>query len=140
MIIPQKLNNLCYMVRGICMKVHKELGPGFPEEYYQKALEYEFPKNNVFAEPQKPIEVFYESICVGTSFLDFAIENILILEIKSTSDLNDIHRFQVIKYLASTNYPVVLLINFGESGLKYERILPPEKIQIRKNYDFSRFL
>jgi len=58
----------------------------------------------IFSEPQKPIEVYYETVCVGTSFLDFAIENILILEIKSAASLTDVHRFQVIKYLSSTTW------------------------------------
>ncbi|MBL7191317.1 GxxExxY protein, partial [bacterium] len=40
--IPEEINKLTYRIIGICMEVHNNLGPGFPEEYYQKALEYEF--------------------------------------------------------------------------------------------------
>jgi GxxExxY protein len=62
--VTSKLNSLCYKVRGICMKVHTGLGPGFPEEFYQKALEYEFEKNQVPFQPQKQIKVAYEEIMV----------------------------------------------------------------------------
>ncbi|NQS97955.1 MAG: GxxExxY protein [candidate division Zixibacteria bacterium] len=60
--ITEELNDLCYRIRGICMKVHNGLGPGFPEEYYQKALEYEFTKQEIPFEPQKPVQVFYEDV------------------------------------------------------------------------------
>ena len=40
--LSKEINDLTYSIIGICMDVHKELGPGFPEEYYQKALEFEF--------------------------------------------------------------------------------------------------
>ena len=126
--ITPEINDLCYKIRGICMKAHTGLGPGFPEEYYQKALEYEFTKNNIVFEPQKAVSVFYEEVIVGVNYLDFLIEEKLILEIKSVHNLDDVHKFQVLKYLASTDLDVALLINFGRSSLQYERILPTNKI------------
>jgi GxxExxY protein len=55
--IPKKIDELCFRITGLCMKVHRELGPRYPEEYYQKALEYEFTKNQIPFEPQKAVEV-----------------------------------------------------------------------------------
>ena len=127
--ISDSLNKLCYDIRGICMKVHNGLGPGFPEEYYQKALEYEFAKQKITFEPQKAVQVMYEEIQVGLNFLDFVIDETVILEIKSTNHLNDVHRFQVLKYLTATDYPCAILVNFGQSKLISERILPTKKIQ-----------
>ena len=127
--ITPEINDLCYRVRGACMKVHSAIGPGFPEEYYQKALEYEFAKQKIDFEPQKAVPVYYEDIQIGMNYLDFAIDNTVILEIKSTNRLDDVHRFQVLKYLAATDYIVALLINFGQSSLQHERILPNRKIQ-----------
>ena len=130
--LSKELKDLCYRIIGICMEVHRELGPGFPEEYYQKALEYEFAQAGVGFEPQKPLIVSYKEIQVGMNFLDFLIDEKLILEIKSVKEINDIHRFQVIKYFASSEYIVALLVNFGGVKLEYERMLPPIKIQQRK--------
>jgi hypothetical protein len=45
----------------------------------------------------------------------------------------------VIKYLASANYPVALLVNFGGEKLEHERILPPLKIQQGKVYDLKGY-
>ncbi len=135
--VTPEINELTHRIIGICMKVHRGLGPGFPEEYYQKALEYEFGKQNVSFEPQKAVQVLYEEIQVGLNYLDFVIDEKVILEIKSVNTLNDIHRFQVMKYFASTDYGVALLVNFGQMSLQQERLLPPMKIlesRKRKNY------
>ena len=127
--ITPEINDLCYTIRGICMKVHTAIGPGFPEEYYQKALEYEFAKQKIDCEAQKEAPVLYEDILVGMNYLDFVIADKIILEIKSTHDLNNVHRFQVHKYIAATEYELALLVNFGRSSLQHERILPTRKIQ-----------
>ena len=131
--VPDSINNLTFRIIGLCMEVHRTLGPGFPEEYYQKALEYEFAKNDIVFEPQKVLIVNYKEIQVGVNYLDFLIEDALILEIKSVSDLNNVHKYQVIKYLAASDYKIALLVNFGRESLEHERLLPPKKIHQKKN-------
>ncbi len=136
--LTPEMRELTFQVTGICMKVHSGLGPGFPEDYYQKALEYEFGKQNIPFEPQKAVIVCYEDVQVGLNYLDFVVNEQLILEIKSVRMLDDIHRFQVIKYFASTDYDVALLVNFGQTSLQHERLLPPKKIlEFRKKKGFT---
>ncbi len=129
--ISTEINNLTHRIIGACMEVHTELGPGFPEEYYQKALEIEFGNQNLPFEPQKPAQVLYKDAQVGMNFLDFVVEEKVIVEIKSVRSLDDIHRFQVMKYFAATEYNVALLVNFGLAKLQFERLLPPKKLQNR---------
>ncbi len=128
-LIDEEINRLTYKVIGICIDILKEMGPGFPEEYYQKALEYEFNRNSMVNTPQKAIPMFYKDMEVGTNFLDFLVEDKLIVEIKSVSSLNDVHRSQVIKYFACSDYNIALLVNFGRAKLEHERMIPPKKIQ-----------
>ena len=127
--LSKEITDLTYRVIGVCMEVHRELGPGFPEEYYQKALEFEFPERKIVAEPQKALVMPYKNIQVGLNYLDFEIEGKLILEIKSVNRLNEVHMFQVLKYLAVSNLPVALLVNFGNTKLEQRRILPTSKWQ-----------
>jgi len=127
--ISDEMNKLTYKIIGICMEVHKVVGPGFPEEYYQNALEYEFPIQEVAAVAQKPLAMMYKLRQIGSCFLDFEIEEKLILEIKSVNRLTDVHMFQVLKYLSVGNYEIALLINFGNAKLDYHRILPTSKWQ-----------
>ena len=127
--IPKELDDLCYKVIGACIEVHNELGPGFPEEYYQKALELEFTNRQVSYEPQKPVHMLHKGTQIGLNYLDFVIDEKLILEIKSANALNEVHLFQTLKYLAVAKYPLALLVNFGQSKLEKKRVLPTLKMQ-----------
>jgi len=127
-ILTKEINDLCYRVNGICMGIHNEVGPGFPEDYYQKALEIEFADRRIAIEPQYPVPILYHDIQIGLNFLDFLIEEKVILEIKSVLELTNVHLFQALKYLGYTGLDIALLINFGTETLEYERILPTEKM------------
>ena len=122
-------DELSYKVIGICMDVHRELGPGFPDEYYQHALEYEFTQQQLSCQPQAPVPMLYKDVQVGMNYLDFDIGDTLILEIKSVNQLTKTHLFQVLKYLSVAKRSVALLVNFGNLSLEYKRILPTKKIK-----------
>ncbi len=127
--IPKHLNDLCYRIVGICMEIHRELGPGFPEEYYQRAMEHELSISRMKFEAEKPVQVYYKSVPVGLSCLDFLVEDELVLEFKSVSRLEDVHLAQVIKYLSAANLKFGLLVNFGEQSLNYKTVVLPVKLQ-----------
>jgi len=126
--ITKEIEDLCYKIIGICMDVHAEVGPGFPEEYYQKALEIEFANNHMSFVPQCPVSIFYKGIQIGLNYLDFLIDGKIILEIKSAYALTNVHMFQTIKYLGYTNLDIALLVNFGKTTLEYKRVLPAKKM------------
>jgi GxxExxY protein len=127
--LSKDINDLTYKIIGICMDVHREIGPGFPEAYYQKALELEFENQGVLFEAQKPLSMMYRETQIGLNYLDFEIAETLIVEIKSVNRLTNVHMFQVLKYLAVSNLSVALLVNFGNAKLEYKRILPTRKWQ-----------
>ncbi|MBI1804515.1 MAG: GxxExxY protein [Ignavibacteriae bacterium] len=127
--LSKEIDELTYKIIGICMEVHRELGPGLPEEYYQKSLEVEFAEQGVLFEAQKPLPLHYKQVQVGMNYLDFEIVEALILEIKSVNQLTNVHMFQVLKYLAVSNLQVALLVNFGKARLEYRRLLPTKKWQ-----------
>ncbi len=128
--------DLTYQILGAAMRVHSVLGCGHPEEIYQKALEEEFRISKIPYEPQKAVTILYKDIQVGLRYLDFVMDDKIILEIKSVNNLNSEHEFQVLSYFAATSYLVALLINFGKSKLEYKRLLPSKKIlenRVKKN-------
>ena len=127
--ISNELNELCYKIIGICMEVHNTVGPGFPEEYYQKALEIEFANNKVRFELQNPLPMLYKGTQIGINYLDFLIEEKIILEIKSVRSLDNVHLWQALKYVQVSGLDVALLVNFGQTKLQYKRVLPTLKMQ-----------
>lgn len=68
------------------MKVHRTLGPGFLESAYQKALVYELPRANLMVEIERPLEVRYEGVVVGSFVVDILIKGKVIIETKPYGD------------------------------------------------------
>ncbi len=52
--------DLTYQIIGAVMEVHSELGPGYNEEIYQKALEIELRDRKLQFEPQRQIEIKFK--------------------------------------------------------------------------------
>jgi GxxExxY protein len=114
----------CYKIIGKCFEVHQQLGAGFLEIVYKDALEYEFRNNNIQYSREKIYEVNYKRIILPHKFhADFVVEDKIILEIKSVSNLTDEHIAQSINYLKVSGNKLALLVNFGELSLSYKRIV-----------------
>ena len=123
MLLDDKLDGLSYDVVGCAMRVHSELGSGFPEIIYQRALGVEFRRSNISFEAEIHLPVFYQGESVGARRVDFLISDQLMVEIKATSDLTDSHAAQVINYLKAYQKEVGLLLNFGAPSLQHRRYL-----------------
>jgi GxxExxY protein len=119
--------DMTYEIIGAAMEVHSEIGPGYNEEVYQKALEIELRDRKIEFEPQKSIQIKFKGEMVGLRLLDFLIDDKVVVEIKALSHLDTTHEAQLISYLKATEREVSLLINFGAKELQYKRILPPVK-------------
>ena len=115
-----------------CMNVFNELGNGFLEAVYQEALAIEFGiMNNPFKKEAK-IEVYYKGNKLNKEYYaDFICYDKIIVELKCVSRLVNANKAQVLNYLHGTKLAVGLLVNFGESSLKWERLtlLKNEKLQ-----------
>jgi len=113
-----------YEIIGACMEVHSNLGHGFSEIVYKDALEYEFKKRNIPVEREKEYRVHYKDIILPHKFYaDFVIFGEIILEVKSVSQLTKSHYAQVINYLAVSESPLGILVNFNEDNLVYKRFV-----------------
>jgi GxxExxY protein len=104
------------------IKVHQTLGPGFLEKVYRHALRIELRKQNLTAEVEKPVFVYYEGQKVGRHRLDFLVEGQVILELKTVEALSRAHYAQVRSYLKATGLRLGLLINFADERAEFRRI------------------
>lgn len=113
-----------YKIFGTCMMVHKSLGAGFLESVYHEALEKEFEIQKVNFDSKRKLQVYYNEVALNKYFIaDFICFDKIVVEIKATTFLHKDTEAQTINYLKSTNYPVGLLINFGQSSLTWKRFI-----------------
>jgi len=123
-------NDLTYKIIGLAMQVHNELGYGFKEEVYEKALELKLIQAGI--EPNRQYEVFvdYEGERIATFYLDLFPNQQVVVEIKAFShQLTNDELAQVINYLKASGAPVGLLFNFGRRKLEYRRVFPGKDIK-----------
>ena len=117
-----KHSELTSKIIGCAMTVHKILGNGFQEVIYQRALEKEFNINDISFQREFEMPIWYKEEILGTRRVDFLIENIISVELKAITKLEDVHFAQAINYLEAYNLEIGLLINFGEQSLIFKRL------------------
>ena len=115
--------NFSYKVVGILYDVYNELGFGYQEKYYQRAVAIAFRKNKIKYKEQVKVSLKYSDSSIGYYFLDFLLNDKVILEIKRRDYFSKKDIEQVYAYLAATNLKLGILANFTSSGIKYKRIL-----------------
>jgi GxxExxY protein len=108
-------------VIGLAIEIHKELGTGFLESIYHRALEIELASAGIFFVTEAPLVVKYKGHILGTFAADLIIENKLLIELKALENLPLSSEVQVVNYLKASNIEVGLLLNFGTAPLEIKR-------------------
>ena len=117
-----KYSELTGEIIGAAMEVHRFLGNGFQEVIYQRALSHELYLRNIEHNREVEMNVFYKDIQVGTRRVDFLIYDKISVEIKAVTSIEPVHLAQAINYLEAYNLEIGMLINFGETKLKFHRL------------------
>ncbi len=115
--------NLSYKIIGCAFDVHNSLGDGHHEKYYQRALAESFRQNNINFKQQVYFPLQYRGKIVGRNFLDFLVEDKIVVEIKKGNRYSKKHVNQVLEYLKMTNTKLAILINFGSDGVSFKRVV-----------------
>jgi GxxExxY protein len=112
-VLSPETDALITQIIGCAIRVHTELGPGFLETIYARALGVEFEHSDIAFEREKAIVVRYRGQAIAGQRLDFVVEDQVILEIKAALRLEPVFQAKVISYLRATKLRVGLLINFN---------------------------
>jgi len=107
---------------GAAFDVHNALGCGLLEKVYENALAYELALRNHVVAPQREFRVSYRGKDVGIYFADLVIDDKVVVEVKSASDLADVHRAQVLNYLRISGIRVGLLLNFAKPNTQIREV------------------
>ena len=110
-------------VIGAAIRVHRDLGPGFVESVYSKALAIELARDRIPFERERIFRVFYRGQPVGEHRTDFVVADRLIVELKATRSLVDLHFVVVRSYLRAAGLDHGLLLNFAATKLEVRRVM-----------------
>lgn len=105
-------------VIGAAIEVHRQLGPGYLEQVYQRALSVELNYQKIKHVVESPTRIIYRGTDVGEGRIDLLVTGHLVIELKTVEAIKDIHRAQVISYLKATGLRLGLLMNFNTPTLK----------------------
>ena len=115
-------NQETFKIIGLCMEVHRILGPGLLEVVYKDALEIEFKNHNINFLREKEFTIIYkEQILPHKFYADFIVFEDIIIEVKAAREFSKEHVAQILNYLKLANSKVGLLINFQTKSLEYKR-------------------
>lgn len=114
---------LTYKIRGAVYEVYRQLGHGFLESVYQKALMYELNCLGLLVESEVPLTVVYKGQTVGEYRADLIVENKVLLELKAQANLHTTADAQLVNYLKATDIKIGLLINFTHPKATIKRLV-----------------
>lgn len=114
---------LSYQLVGYAYEVFDELGPGHSEKTYQRAYALMLKRNNHEYKEQVYYPVRFKNEIIGKGFLDFSIEEKIIVELKKDVQFSRTHIEQVLDYLKQSKLKLAILINFTQEGVKFKRIV-----------------
>ncbi|MFV1916895.1 MAG: GxxExxY protein [Patescibacteria group bacterium] len=115
--------NETYKIRGVLFGVYNELGPGFLEKIYKRAVAEELEKQHIPYVAEKKFTIRYNNKIIGYNLIDLIVFHKIILELKAVNNLERFHTSQVLAYLKATGLNLGLLVNFGADKLGIKRII-----------------
>ena len=122
---PEKLLHraVTEKIMGAAFAVHGELGYGFLERVYQRALQVELIKRGSIAEIEKRIQVHYKQAVVGDYDADLEVDRSVLVELKVNPQYDRRDEAQLLNILKATGMKVGVLINFGRLKVEYKRLV-----------------
>ena len=114
-------NQISYQIRGAIFDVYNELGPGLLESVYEEAMVFELKRRGLSIQRQLEVPILYKGEKLSTDLrLDLLVEDSIIVELKSVSDLQDVHYKQLLTYLKLTKKKLGILVNFNTDDIQYD--------------------
>lgn len=120
-IFPYK--KLTYQINGLLFETYKKLGFGYQEKYYQRTFEEILKENKLLYKKEMHVPIKINNRIIGRYFIDFVINNKIVVELKIANDIYQRHFKQVYGYLKAQNLKIGLLALITPNGIKIKRII-----------------
>jgi|SRR6516164_3283829 GxxExxY protein len=108
---------------GAAFEVHDQLGYGFLERVYQRALQVELLRRDATAELEKRVQVFYKGTVVGDYDIDVLVDSSVAVEVKVAPQYDKCDEAQLLNELKATGLKVGMLVNLGRTKVEYKRLV-----------------
>jgi len=108
---------------GAAFEVHDQLGYGFLERVYQRALQVELIRRGVAAEIERRIQVQYKGVLVGDYDADLIVADSVAGEIKVNPQYDKRDEAQLLNELKAIGLKVGMLVNFGRNKVEYKPLV-----------------
>jgi GxxExxY protein len=113
-----------YAIIGAAMEVHRELGCGYLEAVYRRALEIEFENRQIAFTNEVNIPIRYKAQSLALGYrADFVCFDTILVEIKALDGLGPVEQAQVLNYLKGAGLKRGLLLNLGQTSLQCRRLV-----------------
>jgi GxxExxY protein len=122
---PEKLlhRDITEKIIGAAFEVHGELGYGFLERVYERAMQVELTRRGATAEIEKRVQVRYKEVVVGDYDSDLIVDGCVLVELKVNPQYDRRDEAQLLNVLKATGLKVGLLVNFGRTKVEYKRLV-----------------
>jgi len=114
---------LSYELVGLAFDVYNDLGFGYQEKYYTRAYELLLTRRKKLFKKEQKCVILFQGRRIGRYFIDFVIENKVVIEFKVGNNFYHQHFKQVIGYLKATDLKLGIIILFTPNGIKTKRIV-----------------
>ena len=116
----RSFNKLSGRIIGSCTEIHRALGPGLLESAHEECLGHDLSLAGISFERQKSLPVAYKDVKLDCGYrMDVAVENKIMVELKSVGGLLPLHEAQLLACLKLSGLELGLLINFKVTLLKH---------------------
>ncbi len=106
---------------GAFYDVFHELGHGYSEKVYRRALAIVLRERGLEVVEECHIKVIFHGNNIGSFYVDLVVNGKVIVEIKAARDLDPRGEAQTLNYLKCAGGGIGLLVNFGRE-LRYKRL------------------
>lgn len=124
---PLLHEDLSREIIGCFFDVYNELGCGFLESVYRRAMSIALYERGIPSEMERRVLVHFREVVFGEFRSDLVIDQKIILEIKTAEKIHEAHEAQVLNYLKATRIPLGFVLNFGPKATFRRLILSPRR-------------
>jgi GxxExxY protein len=104
---------LSHTIVGCFFEVYNEMGYGFVESLYARALEITLRGRGLWVDREYPVIVAFRGQPIGFQRIDMLVARRVVVELKSTERLAESARRQLRSYVTALGLELGILLHFG---------------------------